>query len=309
MPKHQFIINNGISLYVRHISPKIDTNQAVIIYNGYSSCVESQFGISMGSVSYGDYLASRGIHVFLVDIRGSGLSTSTQEQEVGTMDKLTDPLSPLKYNQDIMSSIRYVKRTLGKDIKISVIGYSFIASILVAFTNLFPNEISNLIIFNPRYFTDLEEIYTPSYVAQEDNLSYRTLTFDSMVKRFTLAPPKGMIFMEESWSEEVLMAYKKFTRTFDYLSKSWIISRPPNMRNYMLNNINMINSRSSVLMISSQYDSEYPTAITRDFFDSLRTPNKEFRILPDATHLCIWEKARHTLYEWTADFILRNSDV
>jgi alpha-beta hydrolase superfamily lysophospholipase len=81
------------------------------------------------------------------------------------------------------------------------------------------------------------------------------------------------------------------------------------MRKYMLSNTTMANSKAGVLVISSQYDTEYPTPVTRAFFDALLNTNKEFRILPDATHLCIWEKARHTLYEWTADFILRNSDV
>jgi alpha-beta hydrolase superfamily lysophospholipase len=62
--------------------------------------------------------------------------------------------------------------------------------------------------------------------------------------------------------------------------------------------------KANILLISSQYDSENPYHIVNRFFSRIGIKNKYLKVLPNATHLCIWEKARHTMYDWTAEFIL-----
>jgi pimeloyl-ACP methyl ester carboxylesterase len=226
-----------------------------------------------------------------------------------TMAEVSKPLTLQTYIDDITHSVNYVKDTLGQDTEITLVGYSFLASFVLAYDNINPGKVKNLIIINPYW---IKKYGPDDYGTRKDSSEIRSRTRVSMkfmINRLLTAPPEGLVFRENLWLDEAKSKYSEYTTSYDPLTETWYIPKRPDsiIVDYLLSNFTLPRLKANILMIGSQYDSETPSEKTQHFFDTLLTENKEFRILPDATHLCIWEKARHTLYEWTADFILKES--
>jgi pimeloyl-ACP methyl ester carboxylesterase len=264
-------------------------------------------GISMSSVSYGDYLASKGIEVFLVDLRGYGQSTIIQEQIATTKEQVTDPMTLQKYYDDLLSSVNYVKETMGQDTEVTLVGFSLLGTLVVTFAHLYPDAVKNVISLNPNWLRDdrdpKEEVF--DFTTNVDNgAPYVEVNMDSIEHRLEVAQPEGKNFIEQSWFQQASDALATYHKTFNPDTKAWRIHKKIIWINHLKSLKNMKNVKANVLFITSQYDTENPFYLVRRMFHRLGIHNKYLKILPNATHLCIWETARHTLYEWTAEFIL-----
>ncbi len=264
-------------------------------------------GISMSSISYGDYLASKGIEVFLVDLRGYGQSTIIQEQIAITKDQVTDPITIQKYYDDLLSSVNYVKQTMGQDTEVTLMGFSFLGTLVVTFAHLYPNAVKNVISLNPSWLRDerdpKEEVFNFT-TNVDDAAPYVEVNMDSIEHRLEIAQPQGKNFIEQSWFRQASDALATYHKTFNPETNSWRIHKKISWIKHLQSLKNMKNVKANVLFITAQYDTENPYYIVRRMFHRLGIHNKYLKILPNATHLCIWETARHTLYEWTAEFIL-----
>lgn len=304
---YNFINGKGIQLYVRRIPSVKTTNKAVLLFNSRSLCVESSMGISMSSVSYGDYLASKGIEVFLVDLRGYGQSTIIQEQVAETKEQVTDPMTLQKYYDDLLSSVNYVKGVMGKDTEVTLVGFSLLGTLVVTFAHLYPDAVKNVLSLNPNWLREDSDpkVDVFDFTTNVDNRApYVEVNMASIKHRLEVAQPIGKNFIEESWFNQANDALSTYHKTFNPDTQSWRIHKKIIWIDHLKSLGSMKNVKANVLFITSQYDTENPFYLVRRMFQRLGTHNKYLKILPNATHLCIWETARHTLYEWTAEFIL-----
>lgn len=308
MPENfNFIKGDGVELYVRRIRPTVPSKKALLLLNSRSLCVESTAGISMGSISYGDYTASKGIETFLVDLRGYGMSSAVPEQQYETFKEVTNPTTCEEYISDIKSAVTYIKSQIGDDVEISMMGFSFIATIAVLYADRYPDDFKNIIVLNPSWVdhpNDPERgfnFYTPT-----KGLPYTKVSISSIEDRLAQAQPAGKDFREPLWSSEANSALRKYHKTFNEKTEDWKLVKNVRMIE-MINerkNTALTNIKANLLFISAQYDCENPLFIVNRIMNLIPKQNKYLKILPNATHLCIWEKQRQTLYEWTVEFIL-----
>lgn len=304
---YNFIQGNGVQLYVRRIPSPTPTNKAVLLFNSRSLCVESSMGIPMSSVSYGDYLASKGIEVFLVDLRGYGQSTIIQEQIAMTKDQVTDPMTLQKYYDDLLASVNYVKQTLGSDTEVTLVGFSFLGTLVVTFAHLYPDAVKNVVSLNPTWLREDDDPKNTSFnftTNVNDVAPYVEVNMDSIEHRLEVAQPDGKNFIEQSWFKQASDTLSMYHKTFNPDTRSWRIHKNIAWIKHLQSLGTMKNVKANVLFITAQYDAENPFYIVRRMFNKLGILNKYLKILPNSTHLCIWEKERHTLYDWTAEFIL-----
>lgn len=303
-----FIVNGSKRMYVRHIPAARNTNNAVILFNSRSLCVESTMGVSMGTISYGDKLAADGIDTFLVDMRGYGASTLIEEQLVEDIALVTNPYSVNDIYEDLMDSIMYVKEKMGPKCKISLVGFSYLGSLSVMFSALNPGLVDTIIAINPKWIRVINDPKPTVnfYQALDEKIPYSKVNMELIKGRFDAAQPVGKNFQETEWYSAAQGTLSKYYNTFDGTTQSWKIPRPfehkPLMEYYRMFDFSKLTSR--ILISSSQYDAENPIYMTSRFYGRLSMKTTYYKVLPNATHLCIWEKARHQLYDWTSEFIL-----
>jgi hypothetical protein len=127
---------------------------------------------------------------------------------------------------------------------------------------------------------------------------------NSIRTRLEQAQQPGSNFIEPLWYEEAWRELRECHSTYDRERDTWRINKWDRASWTRLTSQPLKNIQADVLVIHSQYDAENPWFIVNAFMSSLATKKKYLRTLPFATHLCIWERARTTLYEWTAEFIL-----
>ena len=305
MPEnYNFIDNNGIRLYVRHIPAKEPSGRAIILMNSRSLCVESSMGIPMGSLSFGDYAAGQGVDAFLVDMRGFGMSDPIQEQVVERRRDINDPISIEKYYSDIRSAANYVKSVLGASTEVSILGFSFLGTLVITFGHLYPDVFKNIISLNPNWTTlstDPDRGF--DFTINDPNVPYTEVSLDKINQRLTEAQPTGQDFREPLWYEEAADRLSKYHSTFDHGTGRWRLHKPIDWKRHLDSVGDMSNIQARLLIITSQYDIENPFWLVERIYNKINITNKELRVLPDATHLCIWERSRQTLYKWTTEFI------
>lgn len=303
--KFNFITTfNGSKLYVRRIPSPMPSKKVCIMFSSRSLCVESTMGIPMGSISYGDYIAQTGVETFLVDLRGYGMSSPIQEQLVETMEELTNPVTRQSFGSDVLSSVRYVRRLLGNDVEITLIGFSLLAPIIMTLSGKYPGEIQKIIMINPKGPATENESYKSftEFLDYDDVKPYAIIDLNSIQSRLKSAQPPGEDFREPLWFEQAAEKLTEYHKSFNPDNKSWKVFKKIHQ---VKGNapVGKVKTDADVLMISSQYDTENPLPIVERLRDMLEAKSSTLKILPDSTHLCIWEKARMTLYKWSADFI------
>lgn len=288
-----FIITPNARLYVRSILPKT-TNKAIIFFSSRTLCVESSMGISMGSVSYADFLADAGINVFLVDLRSYGSSTPIS---------VTEPYSYDDYYQDIIASIDYVKNILGNDVEISLMGFSITGGLVVTFANKFPDMVNGIVCLNPswrRLPTDPPKVVT--FFKNTMTETFTAVNFESIKERLASAQLPNKDFREPLWESEAFDVISKQQSNFS--DGIWKVNKFLYMDRYYKDAEPLARYNAKTLIVSSEYDTENPLWLVERLYNMIPSTEKYLKVLPEATHLCIWEKSRHTLYQWTRDFLL-----
>ena len=305
MPENYNLIdNNGVWLYVRHVPATNPVGKAVILLNSATLCVESSMGISMGTISCADYLASKGIDVFLLDMRGYGMSSTVEEQLVNYTQFVANPLRLTDYFSDILCCVDYIKQATSLDIEISIFGFSYLGTIACLFGDSHPTIFKKIIALNPNWASNWrDQKRGADYRIQTADEPFSIVRMDGIKNRLDTAQPEGKDFREELWYTEAWDALKKYHKTYDHANDQWKIAKTePVMKDALGGYLREI--KSDVLLMTAQYDIENPYFIVNRLYNSLTTQKKYIKIIPNATHLCIWEKQRHLMYEWTAEMIL-----
>jgi pimeloyl-ACP methyl ester carboxylesterase len=264
----------------------------------------------MGSLSYADYLAAHGVHAFLVDLRGFGQSSSIQEQLVEDVSLVARPFSFDHYYWDIDAAVGQVRRILGSAVEITLVGFSFLGPLIVGYSHLNPGKVQKLLALNPSWRRQKGDPVsgTSKFVAVGDpRVPYSEVTMARIQDRLGEAQPPGRDFREPLWFEEASRALEQLHRSYDPVKGSWRVLKLNifNLQAHIAAYIGMQLNRAPLLIVHSEYDTENPRYIVDRMMGELAFDDKELVILPNATHLCIWERAREDLYQITKEFALK----
>jgi pimeloyl-ACP methyl ester carboxylesterase len=256
-------------------------------------------GIAMGTHSYADYLASKGIETFLVDMRGYGLSTPIDEQLNVKVEK---PTSMLSFEDDIHASCKWIRAQFDYDIILTAVGFSMQAMSLLIFNNKYPKVLDKIVSLSPP--SPWGKMTKMAFASEMDESLCFEVKMKSMVERLEKAQLPGKDFRESSWYDEAVTALSTHHKTYNKRRKSWMIAKLPDESEYIKSNVinTMKPTSCKFLLIASKYDTEFPEDSVRDLYNHLNPISKEFKVIPNATHLVIWEKNRKVLYKWTAEF-------
>lgn len=294
-----------VKLYIRHVPSKTKSNKAIILLNSRTLCVESSMGIAMGTTSFADYLADNGIHAFLLDMRGFGMSSVVEEQTKDSYDDITKRLTIEDYYSDISRAVDHIKQMLNKP-EISILGFSFAASIVVGYSNKNPGVFKNLVLLNAgwkRYKTDTFGYTVVSNEEFETQVPYSEITMDKINERLLSAQPAGKNFIEPLWYDEALNELVRCHKTYNKETNSWKVAKFRFSDDFFTDIGALTNITQRVLLLTSQYDIENPYYVSNRLYKDLYCARPYLRTIPNATHLCIWETQRHFVYESTLELI------
>jgi pimeloyl-ACP methyl ester carboxylesterase len=250
-------------------------------------------GISMGTISFADYLAENNIHVFLLDMRGYGMSSVVENQTITT---------ELFYS-DITATIEHIKQKIPKS-EISIFGFSLAGALCVGYATKNPDTFKNIIVLNTQWkrFKNHEPNTYGILDGVDATQPYWNISLDKIKNRLEIAQLDNKNFIEPLWYKEASDALKKYHTTYDDSTNSWKIP------NYMLDqkffeDIGEMRYNSRTLVLSSQYDNEMPYFVSSRLHKEIRNNKKYLLTVPNATHLCIWEKQREYVYNKTAELV------
>ena len=303
--EYSFFNSGEYSLYVRHIPSSKPTTKAAIFFPGESISVEGSSGIRLGSISYGEYLAKSGIEVFLIDTRGSGLSTPVPEQIFETSEEILKPTTVADFFDDIHASINYVKSQLGNNTEIHLVTYSLIGYFVMPFITLYPDAVTSIVTLNSGLPAAGKQNH---FVDPTPGKPYKWASVETQRSRIMDAPPSGCNFLEDDDYNEIFDNLRKFQGTYNSELDAWKVPKK-DWKIFMepvkdIHTKYKFRSDARILFLASQYDTEVPWVNTKKLYDSTLAV-KDFIVVPDCTHLCRWERARHLLYQWTTEFILK----
>jgi hypothetical protein len=126
---------------------------------------------------------------------------------------------------------------------------------------------------------------------------------DKINDRLVGAQPAGKNFIEPLWYEESSRELMRCHQSYDHESNSWKIAKFL-LTDEFFQEIGLLsNIKENVLLLSSQYDAENPIYVSNRLYKDLYCAKSYLRTIPNATHLCIWEKQRHYVYESTVELI------
>ena len=274
MPENYNIINNVVTngatavsftkLYIRHVPSKVKSNKAIILLNSRSLCVESSMGISMGTISFADYLAKNGIHAFLLDMRGFGLSSPVEEQLKTDYSQIKNQLTVEDYYSDISCAVKHIKSVI-EEPKISIFGFSYAGKLVIGYSNIYPGTFENIVLLNSAWTTyeDDDTGYAIVSTADEQSSSpHVVISMDKIQNRLLNAQPKNKNFIEPLGYEEAQRELMNYHKTYDKNTNTWRVAKVKMGNDFYTKAGVLKNVTNRVLLLSSQYDIENPYYIS-----------------------------------------------
>jgi pimeloyl-ACP methyl ester carboxylesterase len=299
----------GIELYVREKHPAgimhFAPDRILLFVHGATYPAETSFDLPLDGVSMMDWLAARGFDVWLVDIRGYGLSTRPPE-----MDQPPEANPPLVDTATVAHDVGMaVDHILAKRHvpKLDVMGWSWGTSIMGLYTSTHDDKVDRLVLYAPQWLVN------PLPPAPTDTLgAYRLVTRDAAKQRWLngVAPDQQAALIPPGWFDQwadatfatdpagaklnppVLRATNGVTqdsRTY------WRAGKPL----YDPAKITV-----PVLVIHAEWDADLPSYQAQGYFAALtQTPWKRFVEIGQGTHTVMMEKNRMQLFDGVADFL------
>jgi pimeloyl-ACP methyl ester carboxylesterase len=291
----------GIELYMRNKRPanvQLFPAERVLLYvHGATYPSETAFDLPLGGFSWMDYLACRGFDVYLVDLRGYGLSTRPPE-----MDKPAADNAPLVTTdmavRDVSAAVQHIRTRRGVE-RINLLGWSWGTTIMASFAAQNPDKVERLVLYAPLWLRN-----TPPPAGNDAPLgAYRTVTKEAARKRWLANVPeaKQKDLIPPGWFD----AWANATWATDPTSAQSGALRAPNgvlldVRNYWAAGKPYYDpSRITVpvLITLGEWDADTPGYMAQTLFGLLtNAPWKRLVQIGEGTHSVIMEKNRLQLF-------------
>jgi pimeloyl-ACP methyl ester carboxylesterase len=290
----------GIQLYIRNKRPKepaMSADRILLYVHGATYPSETAFDLQLDGLSWMDYIAAHGWDVYLVDLRGYGLSTRPAE-----MDRPAQENAPIVATdvavRDVATAVEFVRKRRGVE-KISLLGWSWGTSIMGAYAAANSDKVKKLVLYAPLWLRN-----TPSQLGGDGPLgAYRTVLKENAKKRWLAGVPedKAADLIPSGWFE----AWAEATWATDPKAKESGQLRAPNgvirdLREYWVAGkpyYDPANIRVPTLIMHAEWDQDTPTYMATALFGLLKNaPAKRMVEIGEGTHTVIMEKNRMQLF-------------
>ena len=290
----------GIQLYMRNKRQKdlgVSAERILLYVHGATYPSETAFDLQLDGVSWMDYIAAHGWDVYLVDLRGYGLSTRPPE-----MDRPSQENPPLVTTdvavRDVAAAVDFIRQRRGVA-KINVLGWSWGTSIMGAYAAANNAKVNKLVLYAPLWLRN-----TPSQLGGDGPLgAYRTVLKENAKKRWLAGVPedKAADLIPSGWFE----AWADATWATDPKAKESGQLRAPNgviqdLREYWMAGkpyYDPANIRVPTLIVHAEWDQDTPTYMATALFGLLKNaPARRLVEIGEGTHTVIMEKNRMQLF-------------
>ena len=290
----------GIQLYMRNKRQKdlaVSPDRILLYVHGATYPSETAFDLQLDGMSWMDYIAAHGWDVYLVDLRGYGLSTRPAE-----MDRPPQDNPPLVTTgvavRDVTAAADFIRKRRGVA-KINVLGWSWGTSIMGAYAAANNDKVNKLVLFAPLWLRN-----TPSPIGGDGPLgAYRTVLKENAKKRWLAGVPEDKVadLIPAGWFE----AWADATWATDPKAKEAGQLRAPNgviqdLREYWVAGkpyYDAASIRVPTLIVHAEWDQDTPTYMATTLFGLLKNaPVKRMVEIGEGTHTVIMEKNRMQLF-------------
>ena len=290
----------GIQLYIRNKRLKeltVSPDRILLYVHGATYPSETAFDLQLDGMSWMDYIAAHGWDVYLVDLRGYGLSTRPPEMEQPAKDNAPIVTTDVAI-RDVGSAVEFIRKRHGVS-KINLLGWSWGTAIMAGYTAANNDKINKLVLYAPAWLRN-----TPSLIGGEGPLgAYRTVLKENAKKRWLTGVPedKQADLIPAGWFE----AWTDATWATDPKSKESGKLRAPNgviqdLREYWVAGkpyYEPANIRVPTLIVHAEWDQDTPTYMSTALFGLLKNaPVKRMVEIGEGTHTVIMEKNRMQLF-------------
>jgi pimeloyl-ACP methyl ester carboxylesterase len=295
-------LDPGIELYVRNkraaTMTKFSAEKTIVFVHGATYPSETAFDLPLDGISWMDYLARRGYDVWLLDLRGYGLSTRPPE-----MNQAPEQNAPLTTGavaqRDLDAVIDFVRKRRGID-RVNLLGWSWGTTLMATFATRHPDKVARLVLYAPQFVRDNAVSGAPPAVPKT---AYRVVNRAQAKDRWlnrvpahardTLIPAGWF----EAWADATFatdpagggQTLRAPNGVFVDSGNSWWIGKPY---------YDPAQITAPTLLIVGEWDADTPSYMAKALHERLtRTPYKRLTIVPEGTHTILMERNRMRLFE------------
>jgi pimeloyl-ACP methyl ester carboxylesterase len=293
----------GIQLYVRNKRPdgvlKFGPEKILLFIHGAGYPGETVFDLSLGGVSWMDYVVKRGFDVYLMDVRGYGPSTRPPQ-----MNQPPQENAPIVHTdvavEDVGAVVDHIlaRRAVPR---INLLGWSWGTVLTGAFTTQNNDKIERLVLYAPSFIRT-----TPSPTAVDGPLgAYRTVTKEAAAKqrRGGLSDAQAKNLMPDEWFE-AWWAANMASDPVGAAQNPPVLrvpngARDDNRRFWSAGKPYYDPSKITVpsLLILAEWDADTPLYMGQALFAKLtNAPRKRLVLIGEGTHGIALEKNRMQLF-------------
>ena len=293
----------GIELYVRNKHPEGMTTfgpeKIVLFVHGATYSSESGFDLPLNNLSWMDYVAQRGWDVYIMDVRGYGLSTRPPE-----MNKPATGNPPIVNTdvavKDIGAVVDHILARRGVA-RINLLGWSWGTTIMGSYTAQNNSKVERLLLYAPVWLVKA----APPIGGGGALGAYRTVKKEDAKKRIArgVPPEKQQGLLPDAWFD----AWWKEAVAPDPVGagQNPPVVRAPNgviedIQKYWMSNkpyYDPANIAVPTLLVLAEWDADTPPYMAQTLFGNLKNaPVKRMVMIGEGTHSLSIEKNRLQLF-------------
>lgn len=297
----------GVMLYVRNKHPRDFTPSAdrILLYvHGATYPASTAFDLALDGMSWMDYIAAHGWDVYLVDLRGYGMSTRPPEMDMSAKENQPIVTTDVAV-RDVASVVDHILKRRSVE-RINLLGWSWGTSIMATYTVANNDKVNKLVLYAPLWLRN-----TPGLIGGDGPLgAYRAVTKENAKKRWMTGVPedKQADLIPAGWFD----AWTEATWNTDPKSKDSGQLRAPNgviqdVRDYWAANkpyYDPANIRVPTMLVKAEWDQDTPAYMSQALFPLLKNaPGKRYVEIGEGTHTVIMEKNRMQLFREVQMFL------
>jgi pimeloyl-ACP methyl ester carboxylesterase len=143
----------GIELFVRNKRRSdmtgFSAEKTILFVAGSTYPASTSFDLRLDGQSWMDHLAGNGYDVYLVDVRGYGLSSRPPEMDVPASDNQPVVRTPVAV-RDIAAAVAFIRSRRNVE-KINLIGWSWGTTLMARYTSENANHVGKLVLVAPQW--------------------------------------------------------------------------------------------------------------------------------------------------------------
>lgn len=298
----------GIRIYARNKRlaslTSFTPQRTVVFVHGATYPSETSFDLPLSGLSWMDYIAQRGYDVWLFDVRGYGRSTRPPE-----MDAPAEQHPPLTTGvvaqRDVDAVVDFIRQRRGVE-RVTLLGWSWGATIMATFTIRQPAKVERLILYAPQFVRDNARSGAPPAAPKT---AYRVVNRTQARDRWLNGVPAAArdTLIPSGWFE----AWADATFATDPKGGGQTLRAPNGIlldssNSYWIGKPYYDPAQIPVptLLVVAEWDADTPPYMATALHEQLtRAPYKRLAILPEGTHMIIMERNRMRLFEEVQRFL------